>query len=99
LRQKADAPITEVAYLDNPPPTYPAASLRMREQGRVLVSALVSRQGLVEEVQVKESSGSARLDAAALTSVRAWRFVPAKRAGAAIAARINVPVRFELSDD
>jgi protein TonB len=99
LRKKSDASVTEVTYLENPPPAYPAASLREREQGRVLVSVLVSCQGLVEEAAVKVSSGFPRLDAAALTSVRSWRFVPAQRAGLAVEARINVPVRFELSDD
>jgi periplasmic protein TonB len=99
VRKQADAPTTDVAYLENPPPTYPAASLRIREQGRVLVSVLVSGQGAVEEAAVKVSSGFPRLDAAALMSVRAWRFVPAQRAGIAIEARINVPVRFELSED
>lgn len=96
---EADAPFTDIAYLDHPPPTYPTSSLRVREQGRVLVSVLVSEQGLVEEANVKETSGSARLDAAALASVRAWRFVPAKRSGVAIAARVNIPVKFELSED
>jgi protein TonB len=72
------------------------ASRRLGEEGRVMISALVSVEGLVKEAFVEVSSGFPRLDEAALAAVRAWRFVPAKRAGVTVEIRHRIPLRFEL---
>lgn len=96
----AAVPVTaarfDADYLDNPKPLYPHASRRMREQGRVLLRVLVSAAGLAEKVEVKHSSGFARLDQAAEDAVGRWRFVPARRGEQAIAAWVQVPVTFQL---
>jgi len=47
-------------------------------------------------VELKSTSGSERLDQAALDAVRQWRFVPAKRGSEAIAAWVVVPISFSL---
>jgi protein TonB len=47
-------------------------------------------------VDIKTSSGSARLDEAAEAAVRQWRFVPAKQGEAAVAAWVLVPLVFKL---
>lgn len=87
---------TQAEYLDNPPPAYPLLSQRRGEQGGVIVSALVTVEGLVKEASVEVSSGYMRLDDAAVVAVRAWKFVPAKRAGVTVEMRYRIPVRFEL---
>lgn len=84
-------------YLHNPAPVYPPLSRRRGEQGRVIVSALVSSDGLVKEASVEVSSGFARLDEAALSAVRAWRFVPATRDDVAVHKRHLIPLIFVLS--
>jgi len=61
-----------------------------------MVSALVSAEGFVKEAFVEASSGFPRLDEAAVAAVRAWRFVPAKRAGVTVELRHRIPIRFEL---
>ena len=81
-------------YLKNPAPTYPALSRRLGEEGRVLLLVRVTPQGVPDGVEVRESSGFARLDEAALAAVRQWRFVPARRGNEAIAASVLVPIIF-----
>ena len=86
-------------YLHNPPPRYPPAAQRLRESGRVLLSVQVSAAGLPERVELAASSGSPRLDQAALDTVRRWRFVPARQGGQAVAAGVVVPIVFRLEDE
>lgn len=86
-----------VAYLNNPPPQYPSIAKRMGEEGKVLLKVLVSPEGSAQEVRLHKSSGSDTLDNAALKAVRKWRFVPAKMGEAALAAWVQVPIVFKLS--
>lgn len=94
------SPITppnfNVAYLDNPPPVYPAISRRMGEGGTVLLRVYVSGGGHAEKVEIKASSGSQRLDGAAMEAVRQWQFVPAKQGDQAVSAWVLVPISFNL---
>jgi protein TonB len=83
-------------YLDNPSPAYPSASRRLGEQGIALLRVYVSAQGLAETVELKASSGFARLDQAAQEAVSRWRFVPARRGEQAVAAWVQVPITFQL---
>lgn len=90
-------PRFDAAYLDNPAPAYPAIARRTGEQGRVLLRVLVSPAGTAESVEVRTSSGSQRLDNAALETVRRWRFVSARQGGEAVAAWVLVPISFTLA--
>jgi protein TonB len=90
-------PRFDADYLDNPAPRYPPLSRRMREEGVVLVRVYVSPNGAPEVIELKQSSGSARLDESALLAVRQWKFVPARRAGEAIPAWVVVPIAFSLN--
>jgi protein TonB len=89
-------PMFNVSYLHNPPPAYPRLAKRRGEQGTVVLSVHVSAQGQAQTIQLKRSSGSPRLDSAAETAVRNWRFVPAKRGDTAIAEWVIVPIQFTL---
>lgn len=78
-------------------PEYPPTSKRLGEQGRVLVRVLILENGSAAEVQVVQSSGFPRLDAAAVEHVqRDWRFVPAQLDGQAIAAWGRFGVTFQI---
>ena len=83
-------------YLRNPRPPYPAISRRMREEGKVMLRVLVTPDGAADSVEIKSSSGSARLDEAALRTVRQWRFIPARRGDVAVQSWVLVPVIFKL---
>jgi periplasmic protein TonB len=86
----------DVAYLRNPAPTYPMASRRLQETGRVWLKVSVSAQGLAMRVQVQQSSGFERLDEAARLAVAGWRFVPARQGGEAVESSVVVPINFDL---
>jgi periplasmic protein TonB len=90
------APIFAADYLDNPAPLYPAPSRRSGEQGRVLLRVLVNPGGAADQVEIRSSSGYARLDEAARSTVRRWRFVPAKRGDEPVAAWVLIPISFRL---
>lgn len=90
------APVFNADYLENPAPAYPAISRRIGEQGRVVLRVLVSTAGSTQEVQVRTSSGHARLDEAARETVRRWTFVPAKRGEQPVAAWVLIPISFSL---
>ncbi|HDP89327.1 MAG TPA: energy transducer TonB, partial [Thioalkalivibrio sp.] len=91
-------PRFDAEYLDNPAPTYPRASLRLREEGSVEIRARVGRDGRPRELAVARSSGSMRLDRAALDAIRRWSFEPAQRAGIAVEAWVVVPITFKLEN-
>ncbi|MCK9991635.1 MAG: periplasmic protein TonB [Alphaproteobacteria bacterium] len=94
------APVTpaqfDAAYLQNPRPAYPGLSRRLGEQGNVLLAVHVTTDGKPETVILKQSSGFARLDDAALESVRRWRFLPARRGDQLVVTWVHVPVQFIL---
>ncbi len=104
--QPATEPATSIAppvagatlqYASAPPPAYPAAARRMRQEGTVLLEVLVGEDGRPLRVEVRESSGHRSLDDAARDQVLAhWRFRPAMRDGRAIQAIGLVPVNFRL---
>jgi len=97
---KGNAPIVaprfDVAYLNNPRPEYPRMARRMGEQGRVLLHVFVNAAGGAEKVEIRTSSGSARLDQAAREAVQRWKFVPARQGGEAVSAWVLVPISFVL---
>jgi periplasmic protein TonB len=85
-------------YRSNPKPEYPPEARRLRQQGLVLLSVQVGADGRPSDVSLKRSSGFPALDQAANQAVRRWSFEPARVAGLAVASRVDVPVRFSLSD-
>lgn len=80
------------------PPTYPVESRRRHEQGTVRLLVLVGTDGRVSDISVAESSGSKRLDRAALTAVRRWRWTPAKREGGPVTVLGSVTIPFVLQE-
>ena len=99
----ADAkPVTGMAqwvagYLNNPAPVYPKLSRHRKEEGVVLLRALVLPNGDADHWQVLVSSGFVRLDEAALRAVKRWQFAPAKRGDVVVSTWVQVPVRFTLN--
>lgn len=91
-------PISAVSYLEPPQPVYPRASRRLREQGEVLLRVEVGADGRAGQVRVHRSSGSPRLDEAALVAVRAARFRPYAENGVPLAVWTTVPIAFELEN-
>lgn len=79
--------------LEHVDPTYPPDLLARGIEATVTVIVTVERDGSVGDASIAESGGDA-FDAAALSAVRSWTFVPATRDGAVVRARIRVPIHF-----
>jgi protein TonB len=79
----------------NRKPEYPKMSLRLGEQGTVVLTVMVKSDGSASDVEVKSSSGFARLDRAAAEAVKTWRFNPATVDGKAIDKSYEVPITFK----
>lgn len=91
-----EPPRFDLAYLNNPAPAYPVFAKRAREQGVVMLRVRVDASGNVEGIDIHKSSGSDRLDKAALAAVRQWRFVPARQGNRPVAGVALVPINFQL---
>lgn len=79
-------------------PTYPSASRRAGEEGTVRLKVLVDEKGRPRDVTLANSSGSARLDQAAMDAVRKWRFVAATDGANPISAWTQVAITFRLTN-
>jgi protein TonB len=84
-------------YVSNPAPEYPEEARRARREGIVLLAVQVGVDGRAAAIALKRSSGTPELDEAAIRAVRAWRFEPARLGNQAIAASVEVPVRFRFA--
>jgi len=78
------------------PPDYPSLSMRMNEQGKVVLRVELGEDGSVANLEIKTSSGFRRLDDAALSTVKTWRCKPAVRNGKAMRAIALQPFNFIL---
>ncbi|WP_309476979.1 energy transducer TonB [Trinickia acidisoli] len=90
-------PIGNAAYLHNPPPHYPQAAQEEGWEGRVVLRVHVDAGGHPVGVELHASSGHDMLDKAALTAVRQWMFVPAKRGTVPVDGWVDVPLDFRLN--
>jgi len=96
----AEAPVVQARfdadYLKNPAPPYPPLSRRMGEEGKVILRVSVNPQGGADQVEIRSSSGSQRLDESAVNTVKHWKFIPAKRGDSAVQSWVLVPIVFKL---
>lgn len=90
------APRVDARHHQNPAPSYPRLSRRRGEEGTVVLELLVLKDGTVDEIKVKQSSGFPRLDRSAMEAVKRWKYDPATRGGQAIDYRYLQPVTFNL---
>jgi TonB family protein len=83
-------------YAENPKPVYPQEAREKGYKGEVLLRVEVLPHGHVGQIEVKRSSGHEILDQSALSTVKKWKFIPARKEGVAITAWVNIPIKFEL---
>ena len=93
---RIELPSASAAYLNNPPPAYPALSRRLGEQGRVVLRVRIEPDGTASAAEIRTSSGYERLDQAARQAVLSWRYVPGTRNGVPEAMWFLIPIQFEL---
>ncbi len=93
----ATPPVASANKALNKAPLYPTLSRRLKEQGTVYLQVLVLKNGKVGQLKLKQSSGFARLDQAALNAVRGWTYQPAVKLGQPIDFWFVQPVVFNLN--
>jgi periplasmic protein TonB len=76
-------------------PDYPALARQVRVQGQVVLRAMISREGAIENLQVL--SGHPMLIPAAVDAVRQWRYRPYVLNGEPVEVETQVTVNFVLS--
>jgi protein TonB len=79
-------------------PEYPALSRRRNETGTAVVRFVVGLTGRIENIELKKTSGSSRLDDAALDAMRASACKPYKENGEPVRAAYSQPFVFSLDD-
>jgi protein TonB len=79
-------------------PDYPAAALRLEEEGTTTLEACVNAEGRVDEVTLKSSSGSDRLDKAAMDWIKRERFTPGSLGGEKQKMCTTVPIEWKLEN-
>jgi protein TonB len=97
VEEKVTQPHAGADYLNNPAPEYPEVAMERGWEGRVLMKVHVQPDGKPDEISVIQSSGKKVLDDAAVSTVKKWSFVPAKRGDTPIAGWVTVPITFNLS--
>ena len=100
----APARVTPLSVKGALPPTddfYPDASRRLGEQGTALVKLCIGDGGkVVGNPEIQKTSGSSRLDQAALRYARntSGHFSPETRNGQAVTVCTALPIKFQLTD-
>jgi len=78
---------------------YPAASMRLGEEGSAVVHACVAPGGkLSEEPTIAKTSGSSRLDEGALKLAKAGHYNPGMEDGKPVTACMNLAIKFQLKN-
>jgi protein TonB len=76
-------------------PSYPLLAKQMRVQGAVILEALISKTGSIQEIQVL--SGPAILSEAAREAVKQWHFKPYYQNGTPVETEARITVNFTIS--
>jgi protein TonB len=76
-------------------PRYPVLALQARIQGTVILEAIISKQGSVENLRVIQ--GHPLLIKRALEAVREWRYRPTVLNGVPVEMVTRITVRFNLA--
>ena len=76
-------------------PSYPEAARKARMEGVVILEAIITANGNVEDVKVLKSVNPL-LDAAATRAVQQWKYRPATLNGRAVRVYLTVTVTFNL---
>ncbi|WP_395067268.1 energy transducer TonB [Paraburkholderia silvatlantica] len=79
-------------------PDYPTLARRRGETGTAFVHFVVGLTGKIENIELKKSSGSTRLDDAALDAMRQSSCKPYLENGEAVRAAYTQPFEFSLND-
>jgi len=89
------SPQTQQSVSVSVPPDYPLLARQMKVQGAVILQALISREGSIQELQIV--SGPTILATAAREAVKQWRFKPYFQSGQPVETQARITVNFTIS--
>jgi TonB family protein len=78
-------------------PVYPPTAKAAHVQGIVVLHALISKTGVVEDLKVV--SGAPMLTGSAIDAVRQWKYTPYMLGGETMEVQTTITVNFTLKDD
>ena len=87
--------VTEGRLIQKIEPKYPPIALSARIQGQVLLSAIISKTGEIQNLTLV--SGHPLLVPAAIAAVQRWRYRPFLLNGEPVEVETTITVNFELS--
>lgn len=87
-------PHVDVSGVNLQPP-YPPTAIANLERGAVVLGVAVTAKGTATRVSLVQTSGFNDLDASAIATVLAWKFVPAMKDGAPVEGATMVKLVFE----
>jgi protein TonB len=80
-------------------PQYPREALRLGEEGVVGLNLYITEDGKVAQAQVANTSGSERLDQAAVSHAqRSWKFIPCMQGDKPVACWHQLNFRWKIED-
>jgi protein TonB len=82
----------------SPKPRYPSESIRLRQEGRVIVNIEVLENGSVGQASIAQSSGFSALDQSALETVKNWQYASGSGSGSLVKQRVQAGIIFELKN-
>lgn len=94
--RRGTGPLAHPRYSENPKPVYPPEAVKEGNEGTVLLLVEVLPNGRVGELEVAKPSGYEMLDQSALTAVKRWQFIPARKGGTPFTCWVKIPIVFKL---
>lgn len=94
----SSAQMTEAQAVVSPAPTYPESAIEKGIAGLVLLKVDIEATGQPYAFVAQNEDANPVLVAAAIQSVKQWKFLPATKAGQPVASSMTIPVRFKLKD-
>ena len=87
--------VVEGNAISQPKPLYPSMAKMARVQGQVVLQAIISKTGVIENLRVV--SGHPMLQQAAVDAVRQWRYRPYLLNGEPVEVETTITVNFTLA--
>ncbi len=94
-QERPSKDVTAPTVVRDVKPDYPDWAKKERIEGRVMLGAVVKKDGTVGEVTVKKSLHP-QLDEEAVKAMRQWQFKPGTRDGKAVDVAVDVEMTFNL---
>ena len=93
-----DEPTQDARFFRKVDPIYPESARLSHKEGLVVLEATIGTDGIARNIKVIKviEVGGLGCEEAAITALKASRFVPAKRGKAVVSQRLRIPYRFQF---